>query len=234
MNRRPILLTPVDLALLSQLGRTASLVEACRGLGITRDRGTYRLRRLARLAGGPVVDAQKGGRFHGSTRLTERGAALLRRGSDAVAVDAGATARDRGVRPMALEGVWHQRPQPNVVVEGLRLFVGFRADESERVRVELDPESVIVATRRFPTSARNVVPGVVRSVRRRGPGTGPVSDRVQVDVGGPLVEATVTERSVDRLGLVRGRRVFLYVKATALRRVPRGPAPPPTRGSRPS
>jgi len=232
VTRRAILLTPVDVALLGQLGRTASLVEACRQLGITRDRGAYRLRRLERLARGPVVATRKGGAGHGATRLTIRGATLLRRGGALVAIDPRASRRAPTERPTVLEGDWHARPEPNVVVDGLRLFVGFHAEESERVRLELDPDSVVVAIERFRTSARNVLAGVVREVRRRGPGTGPVSDRLRVDVGGPVVDVALTERSVGELHLSKGRRVFLYVKATALRRSPGGRSPPTTRGSR--
>ncbi|MCI4331569.1 MAG: TOBE domain-containing protein [Thermoplasmata archaeon] len=233
MTARPLFLTPLDVSLLRQLGRAASLVEACRQLEITRDRGGYRLRRLARLAGGPVVRARRGGSGHGATQLTSRGARLLERASAPLAVDPRPSRARPGERPTFLQGPWHESPQPNIVVGGVQLFVGFRAVEGETVSVELDPESVILATRRYPTSARNVLAGTVREVRHRGPGTGPVSARVTVGVGGFLVEAAVTDRSVEALRLATGRRVILYVKATALQRRP-GRAPrSPTRGSRP-
>jgi molybdate transport repressor ModE-like protein len=229
VSTRPVLLTPTDLSLLALLGRSSTLVDACRQLGVTRDVGTYRIRRLRRLAGGPVVRTQRGGAGHGATRLTPRGARLLGRGRSLLAVDARPNADRPSGSPTRLRGRWHAAPQPNVTADGLRLFVGFRAQEGEPVEVERDPESVILATRRFPSSARNVLAGVVRAVHRRGPGTGPVSVRARVTVGRRPFDVALTERSVRELGIARGRPVFLYVKATALRR---RPEPAPTRGSR--
>lgn len=230
MSLRPVLLTPTDVSLLSLLGRSSTLVEACRRLGISRDVGTYRLRRLKRLAGGPVVTTRRGGAGHGATRLTPRGARLLGRGRSRLAVDARPFAPGGPRSATRLRGQWHASPQPHVAAEGLTLYVGFRAEEGEPVEVELDPESVIVATARFPSSARNVLAGVVRSVHRRGPGTGPVSVRARITVGRRPFDVALTERSVRELGIARGRPVFLYVKATALRRRPA--AARPTRGSR--
>ncbi|MGB6501811.1 MAG: TOBE domain-containing protein, partial [Thermoplasmata archaeon] len=75
----------------------------------------------------------------------------------------------------------------------------------------------------------NVVPATVESV---GPGTGPFGRRLRVRAGRTRLTVALTREPIRTLGLTPGRRVYLYVKATALRRV--GRTPSPSRGSLPS
>jgi molybdate transport system regulatory protein len=62
------------------------------------------------------------------------------------------------------------------------------------------------------TSARNQWPGEVVELR-----SGAVNDEVEVQLaGGARVCATVTGESVENLGLVRGRKVVVLVKASSV------------------
>ena len=215
MSERAAPVTEIDLALLKALTTSPTLVAACRRLGISRDRGVYRLARLARIAGGAVVASEHGGRFGGGSRLTERGRELLRRGADAFLLSPtpGAASRERG----ALRGTYHARPDPTVALgDGLVLHVAFDAREGEPVVVAVDPEAVLLAPREFPSSARNRFIGRVLGLRRRARSTREVTLTVQ----GHQFRAAVTNRSVREFHLARGRRVVLYVKATAVRRLP--------------
>ena len=230
MRRREVLLAPVDLELLSLLSRETTLVDACRSVGITHDRGTYRLRRLARALGRPVTRSVRGGDRHGTTRLTDAGRRLVE-GPPGTAVGPG-TSTARSSRPW-LEGRYRAGPSPTVALPGgPTLAVAFRADDEETVRFAWPPESVLVATGRFRTSARNVLPGTVVGVRRRGPGTGAAQRHLDVRVGARVLPVAITESAIQALRLTAGRRVYLYVKATALRRADR-PRRRPTRGSLP-
>jgi molybdate transport system ATP-binding protein len=76
-------------------------------------------------------------------------------------------------------------------------------------------EVVLEETRGSPTSAQNLLPGVVVARSDEGPLV-----RVRLDCGTPLV-ALVTRASAERLGLVPGRRIAALVKAPAVRLVPR-------------
>jgi molybdopterin-binding protein len=79
------------------------------------------------------------------------------------------------------------------------------------VRLCLRPEDVTLARRPpdGPTSARNVLPGVVARLV-------PLGDRVRavVDVGFPVV-AVLTARSAEELGLAEGQPVVALFKASA-------------------
>ena len=99
--------------------------------------------------------------------------------------------------------------------------MAFHAEEGERVTVLVDPESILVARGKFPSSARNVFRGTVEDLRRS---ADPIELTVVIRAGSALFRVTVTEESVRQLRLVRGAPVWLYVKATALRRVGRAPA----------
>jgi molybdopterin-binding protein len=105
---------------------------------------------------------------------------------------------------------------------GLRLRVAFPARDGEEVALLLDPDAIVVARRRFPSSARNVLRGVVERVRRR---RGDLEVTLVVRCPGGRLRVTLTEEPVRQLRLRPGTRVWLYVKATALRRVggPRRP-----------
>lgn len=227
MSRREVVLAPVDVDLLAAVGRGLSLAEACRQLGVSRDRGTYRVRRMSKATGSAVVGSRRGGVAHGVTMLTPAGRALLRQGAGASVPGTS----EPGGAPAVLHGTWSAGPPVQIrVAGGLELAVAFVAEEGENVRVGLDPESVLVALGRFPTSARNVLDGVVVRVARTGPGTGTISRIVEVRVGRSVIRASVTDGAIANLGLRRGRRVVLYLKATALRRLDR-PRRPATRGS---
>lgn len=208
--------TPLDARLLAAIDRTGNLVKACASLRIGRDRGGYRLRRLAAAAGSPVVRTTKGGPKGGGTVLTPVGQRLAQQGMGPVSPGSGT----RGVHPEGpshLRGRWHARPHPHVVVDGgPRLWVSFRATEGERVGLVLNPESVLLARHALATSARNVLLGRVREVRR---GTGEEVS-VEAEVGRSRIRARVTPQARTELSLRPGSRVYLYVKATALRPEP--------------
>lgn len=227
MTDRPRVVTDTDVALLRTLAREPSVVAASRRVGISRDRATYRLARLEEAFGGPVVQSVRGGRGHGATRLTALGDRIVRQGFDSVEL--------LDARPLAppsrsnlLRGIYHRDPAPEVTVgKGVRLRVAFTAEEGEPVSVLLDPESILVARGKFPSSARNVLPGTVEEVR---PGRDSLGWTLVVRSGPARLRVAVTEEPVRQLGLAPGARVWLYVKATAVRRVGRAPAAP-TRGS---
>jgi molybdate transport repressor ModE-like protein/molybdopterin-binding protein len=216
MTARPSLVTDTDVALLRSLAREASVVAASRSVGISRDRAIYRLARLERAFGGPVVTGVRGGRSHGGSVLTSLGDRIVREGFDSVEL-----LRSRPVAPLSLpnrvEGIYRRLPVPEVVLErGLRLRVAFAAEEGERVAALLDPESILVARRKFPSSARNVLPGVVDRVEA---GPGVRGRTLVVRSGRTTFRVAITEEPVRQLHLRPGARVWLYVKATAIRRV---------------
>ena len=225
MSDRASVVTDTDVALLRSLSQARSVVAASRSVGISRDRANYRLARLERAFGGPVVEAVRGGRAHGGTLLTTLGDRIVRQGFDSVELLAA-----RPLAPLSrsnrLAGVFHRSPSPGVELgRGLRLRVAFAAEEGEPVAVLVDPEAILVARRRFPSSARNVLPGVVTKVER----TRGVAGRTLLVRSGPTsFRVAITEEPIRQLHLTPGTRVWLYVKATAVRRV--GPARP-TRGS---
>jgi molybdate transport system regulatory protein len=220
MTQHPSRVTDTDVALLRSIGRVRSVVAASRAVGISRDRAMYRLDRLQRAFGGPVVTSVRGGRGHGGTALTPLGDRILRGGFDAVEMIDARSVAD-APRPNLLRGVYRTGPPSEVAVPGgMRLRVVFSAQEGEPVGVALDPEAIVVARRRFASSARNVLPA---SVQRIGPGPGPSDRFLHVRAGRIPLRVAVTEETVDQLALRPGTRVVLYVKATALRRVaPRG------------
>ncbi len=219
---RADLVTATDVALLRSLARERSVVAASRRLGMSRDRAVYRIARLARAFGGPVVTARRGGAGHGGTLLTPLGDRIVRGGFGAVEL--------LDARPLAapapanlLRGIFHRAPAPEVRVgRSLRLRVAFLAEEGAPVAMLLDPEAIVVARRRFPSSARNVLPGRVASLRRT-PGRPEVT--LIVRCAGVRLRVALTEEPVRQLALRPGGRVFLYVKATALRRVGGGRGP---------
>ncbi len=227
MSARPHLVTDTDIALLRSLARESTVVAASRSVGISRDRAIYRLARLERAFGGPVIAGMRGGRGHGGSVLTPLGDRIVREGFDSVEL-----LRSRPVAPLSrpnrVEGIYRRSPAPEVLLDGgLRLRVAFSAEDGARVAVLLDPEAILVARRRFPSSARNVLPGVIDRVED-GPGVG--GPTLVVRVGPERFRVAVTAEPVRQLHLAPGARVWLYVKATAIRRV--GPAGRgPTRGS---
>lgn len=90
-----------------------------------------------------------------------------------------------------------------------RLWPGIKS--KERVTTEIRPEDVVLcASHPGRTSARNVLPGRVRKMKRA-----PEGVHVTLDVGFPLT-ALVTGGAVLDLGIRRGTRIFALVKATAI------------------
>ncbi len=224
---RQRVVTDTDIALLRSLALERSVVAASRRVGISRDRATYRIARLEDAVGGPVVRSVRGGRGHGSTRLTPLGDRIVRDGFDSVEL---LDPRPAGpaTRSNVLSGVYHRRPFPEVDLgRGLKIRVAFDAEEKEPVTVLLGPESILVAPRRFASSARNVFRATVDEVVRS---SGSLGATLVARVGLRRLRIGVTEESVRQLRLVRGARVWLYVKATAVRRRGRSPGSP-TRGS---
>jgi len=211
-------------ALLRALSRERSLVEASRRLGITRDRAVYRIARLSRAFGAPVVRSVRGGAGHGATVLTRLGDRIGHRGFESIEL-LDARPVPLPASPNILHGIYHRDPAPEVRVgPSLRLRVAFPGEEGEHVSLFLDPEAVIVARRRFPSSARNVLAGVVETVR---PGRAGLEVTLVVRCGGPRLRVSLTAEPVRQLRLRRGAHVWLYVKATALRRVARQPRSSP-------
>ena len=96
---------------------------------------------------------------------------------------------------------------------GIRLFCGLLdRPPGSRVVFSLHGwEPVIAVTRPGPTSARNVVEGTVSAIDRDGPGLS-----VIVETPHPIA-VTVTPAAAAELELVGGKRVFLLIKANALR-----------------
>lgn len=224
MTRRHPSVTATDIALLQSLAQERSVVAASRRIGISRDRAVYRLARLGEAFGGPVVAGVRGGRNFGGSRLTPLGDRIVREGFESVEL-----LKTRPLAPPSrsnlVQGIYRSAPTPTVVVApGLSLRVSFPADEGERVSLLLDPEAILIARGRFASSARNVLPAVVDEVR---PGPGARGRTLVTRVGPIRLRASVTQETVDQMRLGRGTRVYLYVKATALR-----PAALPTRATR--
>jgi molybdate transport system regulatory protein len=219
---RANLVTSTDVALLRALAQERSLVGASRRLGISRDRAVYRVERLERAFGGRVVRAVRGGTSHGGSTLTPLGDRIVRGGFDSVEL-LGAHPLTPLSEPNLLRGVYRRAPTPELHVEGgLRLRVAFPARDGEAVSVLLDPESVVVARHRFASSARNVLRATVERVRRDPRALGLT---LEVRCFSSPIRVAITPEPVRQLGLRPGATVYLYVKATALRRVDGGPSP---------
>lgn len=214
---RELYVTPLDVDLLAALRATRSIVEACSRVSISRDRGMYRLRRLARALGAPVVRSRRGGASRGQTVLTALGRRVLSQGAGGLRLGSGVGV-NRPAEANVFPGTWRHAPQPRVLLDGGgSLFVTFAAREGEPVRVGIEPEAVVVARERFPSSARNVLRGRIESVH------GPDGMRalLRVRVGrGLRLDVAVTPGSLAELGLTPGTSVFLYLKATAVLRLP--------------
>jgi len=220
---RADVVTATDIALLRSLAQERSIVAASRRVGISRDRAVYRVERLARAFGGPVVVGVRGGAGHGGSVLTPLGDRIVRGGFDSVElIDA------HPLVPLSsanlLHGVYRATPYPEVRVgPSLRFRVAFPAEEGATVSMLLDPEAVLVARRRFASSARNVFSGTVESIRSD---AGNVGVTVVVRCSGVRLRVAMTDEPVRQLGLRPGASVWLYVKARALRPVGAGESPP--------
>jgi molybdate transport system regulatory protein len=222
MTRHTNHVTSTDVALLRSLAQERSVAGASRRLGISRDRAVYRIARLEEAFGGPVVRGVRGGAGHGGTTLTTLGDRIAHGGFDSVELlDA------RPVTPLVvpnlLRGVYRRSPHPEVRVgRSLHLRVAFPAEDGEKVSMALDPETVIVARGRFASSARNVIPGTIVAVK---PGHERLDLTLVVRTPSGRLRVVLTEEPVRQLRLHLGARVYLYVKATALRRVSESASP---------
>ncbi len=196
-------LTPTDRRLLVALDGAANLVHAARDVGISRDRAVYRLQRLRRLYGKAAAVGRRGGGAVGATTLTPFGRSLVH------------SARRGHPGANRWKGVYHRDPSPYVDLgEGRRVEVTFRARPDQRVTVEVDPESFVIARERFESSARNVFTARLEAIRPL------TSGRVVLEArwDGLPFRATLTPGSVKRLHLARGQPAFFYLKAVAVRK----------------
>ncbi|MHB8352431.1 MAG: TOBE domain-containing protein [Thermoplasmata archaeon] len=212
---RENVLTPVDLRLLAGIDRERNVVRACREAKISRDRGVYRIRRLERILAEKVVRTRPGQGRRGTSELTPAGERLLRRGRGAYTL--GKSRSNDPLDASVFRGIWSRRGGPHVRLdEGGTFWVGFTASEGESVALAVDPEAVLVARRKIPTSARNAIAGRIREVRQVDAARHCLGIAVK---GAPTISALVTPHSVHALKLAPGVLVYLYIKATALRRL---------------
>lgn len=58
-------------------------------------------------------------------------------------------------------------------------------------------------------SARNALKGVITEVQK-----GATTSHVKIDVGGTIVTASITNASVDELGLAAGKPAYAVIKAS--------------------
>ncbi|AWD22727.1 TOBE domain-containing protein [Pseudogemmobacter blasticus] len=58
-------------------------------------------------------------------------------------------------------------------------------------------------------SARNLLPGTVVEIV-----SGAVTSHVRIDVGGSIVTASITNESVEELGLTVGQKAYAVIKAS--------------------
>ncbi|MCI4361657.1 MAG: TOBE domain-containing protein, partial [Thermoplasmata archaeon] len=196
--------------------RRRSVVAAAREVGVSRARAVYRLARLRQRAGGPMVNARRGGASGGGSGLTARGRAVLSAGAEAASWPSdGVPPRHQGFR-----GVFHLEPEPHVEAsDGFSAAVAFVAEDGAPVAVTIDPEAIVVAVGAVRSSARNAWDGVVERVRSP-KGGGPSGRReLTVRVGRRRILVALTARSVESLELAPGRAVTLLAKATAVRPV---------------
>ncbi len=120
---------------------------------------------------------------------------------------------DGAVREGEAENVFRGRPdpaEPGAFAAGrLRLFV--QPLPSQAACVEFSPRDVILSRDAFPSSARNALRGIVRSVELQGAH----EVRVVLDCGESLV-AVVTRESWEGLGVTVGQGAVASFKATAV------------------
>ncbi len=209
-----VVFTARDVTLLEAIREQGSLNKAATELGRSYSRCQKRVKTLE-AAFGTLVERTRGGAGGGGSRVTEAGEALLKRferletGYAAVAevsetvLEGTVTARNgeiaeietaagpmRGLVPPAIEAVQ----------------VGIRADAVTLHALDDAPPA-------GGTSARNRFSGVVETVT-----AGENVGQVGVDIGAETpLQALVTARSRERLGIEPGREVVATFKATATR-----------------
>lgn len=80
-----------------------------------------------------------------------------------------------------------------------------------RVRITIHPEDVILSLDKVDSSANNVLEGTVTAVAGSGNGV-----RVTLDIGIPLT-ALITRKSLDKLGIAVGDRLYAIFKAMSVK-----------------
>ena len=58
-------------------------------------------------------------------------------------------------------------------------------------------------------SARNQIPGTIKAIHR-----GATTAHVEIDVGGTVVTAAITNEAVDQLRLAAGQKAYAVIKAS--------------------
>lgn len=207
-----------DAALLRAIAETGSLNAAADSLGRSYSRAHKRLTALED-GFGTLVERHRGGSGGGGSRLTDLARSLLDRFDRLRAEYAGVAETAETV----FAGTVVERDGELGIVETaageLRALVPPDADD---VQVSIRADAVTLqapdsAPIERETSARNRLDGVVSAVE-----SGDAVATVTVDVGAdrPL-QALVTRRSVDLLGLEPGVDVVASLKATTIRAIPR-------------
>lgn len=176
------------------------------------------LRELQSLTGVPFlhVTHDHGEALHLATHLVllEAGR-VVDRGDPETVLDGPGGHRETGENLFRAEIVRHDDTAgySEIARDGIRLFcsrldreIGTRAVFSLRSR---DP--LLAVAPPGPTSARNVLAGTIRSIECDGPGR-----RVTIETPHPL-RVSVTPSAVEELELAPGKRVYLLIKASAVR-----------------
>lgn len=132
-----------------------------------------------------------------------------------------ATAGDRFADGVTVDAVIAELDQryelTGVALGSHRLWVvGLLGEPGEAVRLRLLARDVALALDPpSRISTRNILPGLVRQVRRD---AGPYVT-VAVDVGGAVLKSEITSRAADELGLAPGKVVHALIKSVATARV---------------
>ncbi len=58
-------------------------------------------------------------------------------------------------------------------------------------------------------SARNQIPGTIKAIHK-----GATTAHVEIDVGGSVITASITNEAVDQLKLATGQRAYAVIKAS--------------------
>jgi molybdate/tungstate transport system ATP-binding protein len=99
---------------------------------------------------------------------------------------------------------------PVFISEGIKLDVLTELDEGDAV-VVIRCEDIIVSLDPALSSARNVIAGVIKDIA-------PVRGGIEILIdAGVELTAMVTSRSVEKLGLEVGTKIFSSIKASAIR-----------------
>ncbi|WP_418281936.1 TOBE domain-containing protein [Halorubrum sp. DTA98] len=206
-----------DVTLLREIDETGSVAKASTNLGRSRAHDLSRIEELESVFGG-LVERHRGGSGGGGSKLTDNAKQLLNQ-YERLQVALSVTAQ---VPETVLDGTVSSTAGELAdvttsvgTVHGLH--DGVTVADPVHVRVGADSITILdSAADRGPdsTSARNRVSGTITGIAQ-----GETVYTVDIDVGGTVFRALVTDDSVDRLELAAGREVVLTWKATATRLV---------------